>query len=357
MASPIRFRLLQDVDSYCPDTLDLSLDSEAKTYWFKCFNRLVLKFEQQAVKSQNSDPTAVDRAAQFRTYYLDQLEQLQQDNPSLNPKPLAIRDLLELNETSLRRFGFDDPWKDQKKLENQASIKKLSSRLEYIDQIVDTRTKWTEIIKGVLAGNMFDWGAQAVAQILENDADFGLEEALEQIQKRPWLVDCLNQWLDRTQGPPHKCATIFTDNSGIDIVLGILPLVRQLLLQKTKVLLCANTKPTLNDITYEELRDLIEQCCSKCAIINEAYEQGMLQIFGNEQNGPCLDFRLLTSELCTEILQSDLLIIVGMARALHTNLNAKFTCETLKLAVVKNEWLAKRLGGETFSVICKYENI
>lgn len=44
---------------------------------------------------------------------------------------------------------------------------------------------------------MFDWGAQAVAQILENDESFGLEEALERIQKRPWLVDCLDQWLER----------------------------------------------------------------------------------------------------------------------------------------------------------------
>lgn len=45
-----------------------------------------------------------------------------------------------------------------------------------------------------------------------------------------------------------------------------------------------------------------------------------------------------------------------MARALHTNLNAKFKCETLKLAVVKNKWLANRLGGDTFSIICKYES-
>lgn len=99
------------------------------------------------------------------------------------------------------------------------------------------------------------------------------------------------------QGEPHKCATIFTDNSGIDIVLGILPLVRQLLLQKTKVILCANTKPALNDITYEELQELVEQCCSKCKIIDDAYKTGLLQIFGNEQNGPCLDFRLLTQGL------------------------------------------------------------
>ncbi|XP_055626983.1 4'-phosphopantetheine phosphatase [Toxorhynchites rutilus septentrionalis] len=355
MASSKHFHLLQDFQSYNPDTLDLSQDAEAKDYWFQCFNRLVLKFEQQAAKSQGSDPTAFNRAAQFREHFVNQLKILQQQNSHSNP--LAIRNLLELNEASLRLYGFDDPWKEQKRLENEASLKRLKYRLQRIDLLKDTNAKWMEIIKGVLAGNMFDWGAQAVSQILESDTNFGLDEAMERIQKRPWLIDCLDEWLQRIQGPPHTCATIFTDNSGTDIVLGILPLVRELLKRKTKVLLCANTKPALNDITYGELKHLVKQCCMECKIISYAYNTGMLQIFGNEQNGPCLDFRLITPDLSDAIWESDLLIIVGMARALHTNLNAKFTCETLKLAVVKNEWLARRLGGETFSVICKYENI
>ncbi|XP_055531557.1 4'-phosphopantetheine phosphatase [Wyeomyia smithii] len=357
MSRPRRFNLLQDYDGYNPDTLNLLQDSEAKDYWFQCFIRLVWKFEQQAAKSQSSDPTAVDRAAQFRKHYLEQLEQLKDDDRSSNREPLAIRNLLELNEASLRLYGFDDPWKEQKRIENEASIKKLSSRLQRLDELEDTVARWTEIIKGVLAGNMFDWGAQAVSQILESDKNFGLEEALQRIQQRPWLIDCLDQWLDRLQGPAHKCVTIFTDNSGIDIVLGIMPLARELLLRHTKVLLCANIKPALNDITFDELKEVVSKCCAECKVIRDAYETGMLKILGNEQNGPCLDFRLITHELCGAILESDLLIIVGMARALHTNLNAKFTCETLKLAVVKNEWLAKRLGGNTFSVICKYENV
>lgn len=53
--------------------------------------------------------------------------------------------------------------------------------------------------------------------------------------------------------------------------------------------------------------------------------------------------------------QVDLIVLEGMARALHTNLYAKMTCECLKLAVVKNRWLALRLGGDMFAVICKYE--
>lgn len=53
--------------------------------------------------------------------------------------------------------------------------------------------------------------------------------------------------------------------------------------------------------------------------------------------------------------QVDLVVIEGMGRALHTNLLAKFKCDCLKLAVIKNRWLAQRLGGDIFSVLCKFE--
>lgn len=53
---------------------------------------------------------------------------------------------------------------------------------------------------------------------------------------------------------------------------------------------------------------------------------------------------------------ADLVVLEGMGRAVHTNLNAKFTTDSLKLAVVKNEWLAKSLGTENFSVIFAYES-
>lgn len=48
-------------------------------------------------------------------------------------------------------------------------------------------------------------------------------------------MDDLDLWLDRLKGPPHKKAAIFIDNSGIDIVLGILPFARDLLRRGTKV--------------------------------------------------------------------------------------------------------------------------
>lgn len=42
---------------------------------------------------------------------------------------------------------------------------------------------------------MFDWGAQAVTDIL----DCGLYEALQKIQKRPWLYDGLDKWLEKLE--------------------------------------------------------------------------------------------------------------------------------------------------------------
>lgn len=37
------------------------------------------------------------------------------------------------------------------------------------------------------------------------------------------------------QGPPHKCALFFVDNSGIDIILGVFPFIRELLIRGTEV--------------------------------------------------------------------------------------------------------------------------
>ena len=53
--------------------------------------------------------------------------------------------------------------------------------------------------------------------------------------------------------------------------------------------------------------------------------------------------------------KADLIVIEGMGRAIHTNLEAQFKCDSLKLAVLKNRWLAKRFGGEMFSVVFKFE--
>ncbi|KAH8392321.1 hypothetical protein KR215_006025 [Drosophila sulfurigaster] len=355
--------LLQDEANYQPDTLDLNTDAKAAAYWFPCFRELIVKFAKQAANSQPDDATSEQRATQFQAAYLSQLDEYQRNIASNSGKVvLGTSELLQLNETMLRRFGFTDPWLAQKQLENTSAKARLKQRLQEIDAIEREDERWTELVRGVLAGNMFDWGAQAIANILEQDSNFGLHAALDRIEQRPWLLDNLDAWLQRVQGQqqlPHKCAVVFVDNSGVDVVLGILPFVRELLKRGTKVLLCANSEPSLNDVTSRELRQLLDDCACQCSILDSAWRTGRLLVYANGQSGPCLDMRRLPRELCDAIAanETDLLVIEGMGRALHTNLNAHFKCETLKLAVIKNRWLAKYLGGDNmFAVICKYEH-
>lgn len=151
----------------------------------------------------------------------------------------------------------------QKKLENEEALKHLQNRLTTLDKL-DGTEKIKALILGVLAGNIFDWGAKEVAVLMETQ-NFSFEDAQSKIPSnylllfvpafkcstrskvirnvdfsdRPWLADCLDDWVARLERePPPKCAAVFVDNSGVDIVLGILPFVRDLLQRGTKVKFC-----------------------------------------------------------------------------------------------------------------------
>lgn len=78
------------------------------------------------------------------------------------------------------------------------SLQQLSDRLNELDRF-SAQEKWMEIFKGIFAGNIFDWGALVVSQILENDQSFGLKDAMKQIQRRPWLIDGFDAWLKRLE--------------------------------------------------------------------------------------------------------------------------------------------------------------
>lgn len=97
------------------------------------------------------------------------------------------------------------------------------------------------------------------------------------------------------QGPPHKCAVIFVDNSGADFILGIVPFARELIRRGTNVIFCANKEPSLNDITSDELCKVLEECSHTCNIIKKAYESNQIRIYANGQKSPCLDLTNISS--------------------------------------------------------------
>lgn len=108
---------------------------------------------------------------------------------------------------------------------------------------------------------------------------------------RPWLIDSLDDWIQKICSKLYKKIAIFIDNSGFDIVLGILPLAREMLRQGSKVILCANSAPALNDVTHSELVVLLRKIATICPVIAKGLENGSLKSMETAQGGPCLDLR------------------------------------------------------------------
>ena len=67
-----------------------------------------------------------------------------------------------------------------KQVENEQSLKCLPQCFQEIDEM-DFEDRQLALAKGVIAGNVFDWGAREVTQIMETQT-FGFNEAKERLQ-------------------------------------------------------------------------------------------------------------------------------------------------------------------------------
>ncbi|XP_023693204.1 4'-phosphopantetheine phosphatase isoform X2 [Paramormyrops kingsleyae] len=350
----VNLPLLQDPSSYIPDTVDLTEDALARQYWLYCFEEALDGVVNRAVASQPDLPQAVERAEKFRQKYLHKLQTLRHQPFAYGS--LTVRSLLDTREHCLNEFNFPDPYSKIKQKENDVALRYFQKVVRSLEKLPWEQRQFA-LVKGLLAGNVFDWGAKAVSDVLESNPEFGFEEAKHQLQDRPWLIDCYDQWVERLKGPPHKCALFFVDNSGIDIILGVFPFVRELLCRGTEVVLASNSGPALNDVTNSELQILTERIAAMDSVIQAAIKEDRLTLVQSGSSSPCLDLSRLDKALAVVVRErhTDLVVIEGMGRAIHTNYYAALSCESLKLAVIKNSWLAERLGGKIFSVVFKYE--
>lgn len=81
-----------------------------------------------------------------------------------------------------------------------------------------------------------------------------------------------------------------------------------------------------------------------------------MTVVENGCGSPCIDFRQVSSDVATMADDTDLIVLEGMGRALHTNYNAKFKCDVLKLAMVKNQRLAEQIiKGSIYDCVCRFE--
>ncbi|KAG4172450.1 hypothetical protein ERO13_A12G274200v2 [Gossypium hirsutum] len=374
------FPLLADPKMYEPNTIDLS-DHKELEYWFTVLSEHLPDLVDKAVASEGGTDDAKRRGDAFARAFSAHLARLMEE-PAAYGK-LGLANLLELREECLREFQFLDAYRSIKQRENEASLAVLPDLLLELDHM-DEETRLLTLIEGVLAANIFDWGSRACVDLYHKGTIIEIYRMSRNKMQRPWRVDDFDLFKERMLGSegkkprPHKRALLFVDNSGADIVLGMLPLARELLRCGTEVVLVANSLPALNDVTAMELPDIVAEAAKHCDILRRAAEAGGLLVDamnnntldgsrGNSssvplmvvENGcgsPCIDLRQVSSELAAAAKHADLVILEGMGRALHTNFNARFKCEALKLAMVKNQRLAEKLiKGKIYDCVCRYE--
>lgn len=345
--------LLAAPTTYRPCIQNLLADGEEiREYWLDLFVEHCDTLAQLSVDGGHFSEHPSWSA--FREDYLEGLAALRA-TPSLRGE-LTVLELTRYREEQFEAHGFPDPFLDLKHRENEIAIGLLPDLLAEIDA-TDTADRIELLVRGLFAGNLFDMGSKATIGMFQN-GDFQFRTTRDRIRPRPWAVDGLDRWLDRLADStkPYRQALVFVDNAGPDILLGIIPFIRELSNHGIRIVLAANSEPALNDITAKELRVLLDTCAGMDQRLAQQLEDDRIVVVASGCGFPLIDLRDLTQECCEAAKESDLLILEGMGRAIESNYDATFTVDTIKVALTKEQAVADAIGVTLFDPIFRFEH-
>lgn len=354
------FPLLADPMGYVASPWDLSENDTRRAYWLKLFRDHYTRLLELAIADALDRGVAKDvaeaQAAQARAAFGAYLQHIEAEPQAFGR--LTILTICEARERTLRKAGIPDPYRLDKERENETALALLPSVLAEIDAL-DGAARVERVMRGVFAGNIFDLGAITTIQLFK-DGKVDFRHTLSKLKPRPWFVDGLDAWQERfLNKEPYKCAVMFVDNAGPDVLLGMLPFARELLRAGTGVILTANATPTLNDVTHDELTVLIDTIAGKDALIGDSLKSGQLELITSGNGAPLIDLRRVNPDLAEAIYRRDvdLCVIEGMGRAIETNFDAAFTCDTLKLAMIKDLGVAEAMGSELYDLVLRFDQV
>ena len=255
-----------------------------------------------------------------------------------------------IRDAILRQAGFVDPYFDVKHHDNDRVIELLPDVCRDIDAHAEP-LRLASAIRGAMAGNIFDMGVAATAaRMMEKTLSF--LHTRDNLPPRPWLVDDFDILTHRLlRGPIHHKAVLFVDNAGADFVLGMLPLARYLAMRGTQVVIVGNELPTLNDMTIHDIRQLWPSLVAA----EPSLANLPIELASSGTGEPLIDLSAVSRELNQLSANADLVVLEGMGRALESNFFARFDCDVLKIAMIKDDFVARSFGGKLYDVVCRFE--
>lgn len=326
---------------------DLRADAVARRYWIDNFRTHVAVL----IEALRSAGVSAGSAEQFARDYDRHFAAVEAQAETLPRVDILYLD--EVRQRVLDAHGFVDPYQQVKQRETSAALKMLPELLRELDHLpADARPE--RLAEGLLAGNIFDLGSiDAMQRYAEVREDFSA--ARRRLTPRPWFVDDVPRWAQRWRECGWRHVLMLIDNAGPDVCLGCLPLARELTRRGSVVTLAANTRPALNDVTAPELAELVAAAASFDPIIRGAMARGSLRVVASGGWAPLIDLTQLDEKFVAETADVDLLHLHGMGRAVESNWRARFACDALWSAVLKDGAVSRRLAAPPFGCIFRFE--
>ncbi len=347
-----RFCRLDENWSYLPCQWNFAINREAGEYFIRFFReqfeRSLMLTERQARAACNDGPALTSQLADCRKSFNDYLDDVLA-RPHKHHRP-TILEVDYVRDDILRNAGFNDPYYEMKHHDNEAVIALLPAVCRDMDEH-DEPCRLQAAIQGALAGNIFDMGIAVTAKrMMEKSLSF--IHTRDGLPRRPWLVDDFAAISRRfIHGPIHRKAILFVDNAGADFILGMLPLARYLAQRGTEVVVVGNELPTLNDMTLADMREI----WSEIIAAEPSFVRLPIRLASSGTGAPLLDLTRISPDLNREAKHADLVILEGMGRALESNFFTRFDCDAIKIAMVKDEYVAQWLDGRLYDVVCRFE--
>ena len=333
------FGLLTDPEQYARRNADPIADAEARTHWLEHFAAQMDRLVQLSgdLRGQAAAPTL----AKAREAYGRELD-------TLADTPLRPKDLSALREKILRAHRLIDPLSPVKQRWNVRAVEHYLPRVDELDAL-DAPERWTNLITGVLAAGLVGFHAGT------HDPADGLP--IERVPARPWLVDDydrLAEALPVDNVSAWSKVVLFIDGAGADFVLGVMPLARDLALDGVRVVLAANETPALAAVTADEVIELAEQLAGLDADLRDLISADMFEVVSTGSRLETLDLCEVSDELNAAAADAELVALLGMNRGLGGNLDARFTCDCLRLCLLTDPAVAATVGGRAGDAFCQF---
>lgn len=343
--------LLADPAGYRACDWDLSNDPAGREHWIDEFRRHA--DSMLAYAAARCHPPPAERLAAMRRAFFAELDHLRRQ-PNARGR-LDVLSLCSLRDEFLLQCHIGDPYVDVKAAENRAALVLYPDVVRRLDDVpADRRVE--ALLVGMVAGNRFDLGSPVTArEYAAGGMDFFAE--LARVKPRPWWrddVDALAERFDPAR-PAYRKAIIFADNAGADAVLGVLPFARHLASVGVRVVVAATDHFALNDITRADLDRVLAEAAGMDAVLAGQLKSGRLTTVGTGHTHPLIDLADVSDECAAAAADCDFVLLEGMGRAVESNWQAVFRCDSLRVAMIKNVSVARHYGCELFDLVCRFE--